>query len=124
MPQTPKLMLDDINAVTSAWVTLAPTASFGGMTLAQYKNKVKPSLDARDTVDTLNNQLTSAMDARDNADVVSAEANQKVVKGVVGDANFGDDSDLYDAMGYVRKSERKSGLKRGNPAKPVTPAGK
>ena len=33
-----------------------------------------------------------------------------VVNGVVGDPAYGDDSPLYGAMGFVRKSERKSGL--------------
>jgi transcriptional regulator with XRE-family HTH domain len=43
--------------------------------------------------------------------------NQKVIKGVVGDPNYGDDSNLYEAMGYVRKSERASGLtKKSNVA--------
>jgi hypothetical protein len=28
----------------------------------------------------------------------------------VGDPNYGDDSNLYEAMGYIRKSERASGL--------------
>ena len=56
--------------------------------------------------------MTAALDTRDDADGVSADANQAVVKGVVGDPAFGDDSDLYEAMGYVRKSERKSGLSR------------
>jgi hypothetical protein len=37
---------------------------------------------------------------------------QLVVNGVVGDPTFGPDSALYEAMGYVRKSERKSGLTR------------
>jgi membrane carboxypeptidase/penicillin-binding protein PbpC len=124
MPQTPKQTLADINAITSAWATLAPTASFGGMTLAQYKAKVKPSLDARDLLDTLAKQVTSAQDARDNADVVSSDINQKVVKGVVGDADYGDDSDLYDAMGYVRKSERKSGLSRASKTKANATPGK
>ena len=49
---------------------------------------------------------------RDDDDGVTNEAIQKVVKGVAGDADFGEDSDLYEAMGYVRKSERKSGLSR------------
>ena len=44
-----------------------------------------------------------------------------VVKGVVGDPAFGEDCDLYEAMGYVRKSERKSGLSR---KKAATPAAK
>ena len=33
-----------------------------------------------------------------------------VVYGVMGNPAYGPDSDLYEAMGYVRKSERKSGL--------------
>jgi uncharacterized protein YeeX (DUF496 family) len=31
---------------------------------------------------------------------------------VKGDPNHGEDSPLYDALGYVRKSARKSGLTR------------
>ncbi|HEY2329598.1 MAG TPA: hypothetical protein VGI63_07265 [Verrucomicrobiae bacterium] len=116
MAQAPKQVLDDVNSITKAWQTLAPAASFGGMTLDQYKAKVKPSLDTRGLIDTLNAQLTSATDQRDNADVVTSDTNQKVVKGVVGDASYGDDSDLYDAMGYVRKSERASGLSRSKAA--------
>ena len=42
----------------------------------------------------------------------TSDTNQKVVNGVKGDPNFGDDSDLYDSMGYVRKSDRQSGLTR------------
>ena len=48
-----------------------------------------------------------------------------VVKGIVGDANYGDDSDLLCACGYVRKSERASGLTRkSTAAKPAATAGK
>jgi hypothetical protein len=54
--------------------------------------------------------LTAAKDTRDDANGVTSDTNQKVVKGVVGDPNYGDDSNLYEAMGYVRKSERASGL--------------
>jgi hypothetical protein len=42
--------------------------------------------------------------------------NQMVVNGVKGDPNYGDDSDLYDAMGYVRKSAKKSGLTKKSKA--------
>lgn len=35
---------------------------------------------------------------------VTNDINQKIVKGVVGDPNYGDDCDLYEAMGYVRKN--------------------
>ena len=60
----------------------------------------------------LDAQTTSAHDARDAADVVTTQVNQLVVNAVKGDPAHGEDSDLYEAMGYVRKSARKSGLTR------------
>ena len=36
----------------------------------------------------------------------------RVVKSVVADEAEGDDGELYEAMGYVRKSEARSGLTR------------
>jgi hypothetical protein len=117
MPSNPQSIAAGTNAIINAWTTLAPAASFGGMTLAQYKAKVQPSFDARTAIDGLNAQLTAAMDTRDDADGVTSDTNQKVIKGVVGDPNYGDDSNLYEAMGYVRKSERASGLtKKSNAA--------
>ena len=110
MAQAPKVIEDSTNTIINAWQTLAPNATFAGLTLAQYKAKVQPSFDARTKIVALEDQLTSAQDARDNADAVTSDTNQKVVNGVKGDPNFGDDSDLYDAMGYVRKSDRQSGL--------------
>ena len=35
---------------------------------------------------------------------------QLAVNGVIGNPAFGPDSPLYEAFGYTRKSERKSGL--------------
>ena len=37
---------------------------------------------------------------------------QLVVNGVVGDPTEGPDGDLYEAMGYVRASQRHTGLTR------------
>ena len=120
MSQAPKQIEDATNSIVNAWTNLAPASAFGGMTLVQYKNKVKPSFDARATMANLDAQMTSALDARDSADITTADANQKVVKGVVGDPAFGDNSDLYDAMGYVRKSDRASGLTKKSKAAPAT----
>ena len=49
---------------------------------------------------------------RDNADTVTMQMCDAIVKAVIADAEFGDDSALYEALGYVRKSARKSGLTR------------
>jgi hypothetical protein len=118
MAVTPKQVADSTNKILNAWSTLAPAASFGGMTLAQYQAAVKPSFDTRTQLDALEAQVTSTQDARDNADNATIIANQKVVNGVKGDPAHGEDSDLYDAMGYVRKSARKTGLTRKGNAAP------
>jgi hypothetical protein len=113
MSQPPKQIADATSQIINAWNTLAPGATFAGMTLAQFKAKVQPTFDTRTLIDGLNAQLTAAMDNRDNADGVTSATNQLIVNAVKGDPNFGDDSDLYDAMGYVRRSARASGLSRG-----------
>jgi hypothetical protein len=120
MSQPPKQIAESTSQIINAWGTLAPAATFAGMTLAQFKTKVQPTFDTRAQIDALNAQLTGAMDSRDNADVATNAAVHLVVNAVKGDPNFGDDSDLYDAMGYVRRSDRASGLSRGGKTSPPT----
>ena len=110
-----------LEKIINAWQTLAPTASFGGRTLAQFKLDVQASFDTRVTVKTLSDQLVEAEDDRNDADKVSNTAIQETVNGVKGDTTFGEDSALYEDMGYVRKSERKSGLTKKKKPKPPTP---
>lgn len=112
MAQAPKTVYDDTNAIIQAWDELAPAATFAGMTLDQYRAAVKPSLDARQKIDDLETDLKALQDARDAADVTTTKTNADVVKSVVADKNYGDDSALYERMGYVRKSARRSGLTR------------
>lgn len=60
----------------------------------------------------LEDQLAEARANRDAKDQASYEAITKVVNVVVGDTTEGEDSPFYEALGYIRKSQRKSGLKR------------
>lgn len=109
----PKAIGNRLNAIATGWEEFAAAATFGGMTLAQYETKVKPSLDARALVDELERQLAAARIARDNADVTSNEVADQVVNSVRGDAAYGENSALYASFGYIRKADRKSGLHRG-----------
>jgi len=113
MAGSPKDNLDRINAVTNAWETLRPAKTFAGMTLVQFKEKVKPSTDARTELATLESQQVAAQNKRDDADKASVAAIQLLVNAVKGDPEEGEDGELYEALGYVRKSERSSGLHRG-----------
>lgn len=111
-PDSPSANEARINAIEEAWAANAPDATFGKMTLEQFKARVQPSRDAREKVGQLQSELEAALVERDTADGASLAACDDAVKGVVGDPDFGDDSALYGAMGYVRKSERKTGLTR------------
>lgn len=107
-----------INALLDGWEEHATGASFSELTLAQFKAKVQPSLDARDTIRQLELQLAAARVTRDNADVASTETVLSVVNSVKGSQTHGEDSALYASFGYVRKSDRRSGLTRS--AQPET----
>jgi hypothetical protein len=80
-----------------------------------------PSLNSRRRIAELEDQLTQELAKRDNADDALAPKIQLVVAGVLADPTEGPDSALLEAMGYVRKSERKTGLTRKRKTK-ETPA--
>jgi hypothetical protein len=112
MADNPEAIKSKINDVTGAWTNLRSTKEFAGLTLEGFKAKVKSSLDARAEIEKLELALTAQLDIRDKADQISMSWVNKVVKSVVGDVNEGDDGELYEAMGYIRKSERRTGLTR------------
>lgn len=109
---TPKSMQEKMERMLNAWQTLAPDKSFGGMTVAQFEAAAAPSRAARARIEDLNDQLTQAIAERDTADQAFAAKAQLVVNGVLADPTEGPDSALYAALGYTRKSERKTGLTR------------
>jgi hypothetical protein len=63
-------------------------------------------------------ELKMKRDVRDCKYIALNEKRSKVGLGVDGSAAYGNDSPLYGAMGFVRKSDRASGLTRK--AKPPT----
>ena len=112
MPYSDEQVNTKINTTINAWEANAKDETFGGMTLAQFKTKVKPSLDARTNIAYLRLQLQAAIKTRDESDTGSCEACALVVNAVRGEVDFGEDSALYKALGYIPKSERRSGLGR------------
>jgi hypothetical protein len=108
----PKNTLEKLNIIIHGWETHAPGKTFGGMTLAQFKAKVKPSFDTREELRVLESQAQSKRIERDNSDAESLRAAQLVVNGVVGDPEEGPDGDLYESFGYERTSQHKTGLTR------------
>ena len=123
MSKGPQQNEDIYTDIAEPWEKIAPLAVFSGMTLPQFKDIIQPSVDARKKIKSLDIQTTTEIVARNNADVVTLAGCHKAVNGVKSHPDFGENSPLYKAMGYVPTDERKSGLVRATaqPAPPEEP---
>ncbi len=114
MAKGQKSKYEQVKQILAGWKKVRPSKVLDGQTVDQFTtNKLKACNDARDNIESLKLQLVAASNARDKADDAAYVAAQDIVKAVRADkTEGGDDGDLYEAMGFVRKSERKSGLSR------------
>ena len=108
----PQDTVDRFTRLIDAWGKYAPDRTFGGLTLDQFKALAQPAFEARAKIKALEDEMLPLLNTRDAADAACNAKAQLVVNGVIGDVDFGPDSSLYEALGYVRKSERKTGLTR------------
>eukprot|EP01012_Entosiphon_sulcatum_P003338 TRINITY_DN11026_c0_g1_i1.p1 TRINITY_DN11026_c0_g1~~TRINITY_DN11026_c0_g1_i1.p1 ORF type:complete len:127 (+),score=24.57 TRINITY_DN11026_c0_g1_i1:53-433(+) len=104
-----------------AWTNLRPTKSFAGMTLAEFKLAVGSSLEARARLAKANKDIDEALIDRENADRLTMPVLDRVIAAVVADETEGYNGALYAALGYVRKSDRNSGLTRRAIAQATAP---
>ena len=112
-----KKIKDRVVKIDTAWEEGAPSVTFGGSKQADFKTEITAAATAEQELTDL---LALADMKRTEIDDKYAALNETsilVVNGVKGDLAYGEDSALYGAMGFVRKSERASGLTR----KKVTP---
>ena len=110
MPISSKDALVKMDNVTQAWSKLRPGKSFAGLTLEQYLAAIKPSHDVRGEIVESEVRLQSAQARRVTVDETTLKVVQRIVNAVKADPEEGDDGELYVAMGYVRKRDRKTGL--------------
>ncbi len=81
------------------------------MTLAEFKAVVPPSQTARDAIAELDDQMMAAINTR-KPPMSSAWTRCSGSLTASAATRRCEYSTLYEALGYVRKSERKSGLTR------------
>lgn len=117
MANPPKETIARLLRMLNAWEELASEKKFGATSLEQFRAIVERSVAARARIDDLENQMTQAITERENADDAGLEAAKLIANGVRADPTEGEDSALYEAMGYTRASERKSGLHRNKGGK-------
>ena len=113
MPRTsPAEKRARIIKVTLAWQRFARDTKFYSTTLAEFKEEVKPSLDVREEIRALQLRLRAALSLRRLADARSMKLIRQVGYGVAGDRNHGNNSALYEAMGYTRNSKRIQNIRK------------
>lgn len=98
--------------INDAWKEGAPSVEFMGVKQSDLNAKITAVEAKEQTLDDLRAQVKMLEDEvlDDYADIDDTLVD--VASGVRGNKDYGDDSPLYGAMGFVRKSERKSGLTR------------
>ena len=100
------------NQFIAAWREHAPEATFDGSTLAQFEAETLEQLNVSLLMEAAKAQIAGLMMDRDRAHAAMNRKMVMVAKAVRGHFAFGEDSNVYRAMGYVPLSERKSGLTR------------
>jgi hypothetical protein len=90
----------------SAWRDRCAEKAFFRMSLADFTAIVAPSAAARERVATLRAQLREAIKQCEEADRTTRRAIVRVVNGVKGDPDEGEDGDLLSAMGYMKHTVR------------------
>ena len=112
MPNSPKQNEEKMKKVLNALKTIAPDKTFGGKTSATFETQVNKSLAPRQRLIEIADEEIEQQALRESEDVITMKDIELIIAGIIADPEFGSDSALYEACGYVRKSERKSGLTR------------
>lgn len=103
---------EELERFIAALTRLAPTQTFGGITLSELEAD-ETALHAHDSaVEENEATLDASRDDRKSFYKATDKKLEKVKNGIIGDPEFGPNSPLYGALGCVRESERKSGLTR------------
>ena len=111
---------EDIRLV---WKEQAPEAVFAGKPLVDLEASLAELQQSNEELKIRDQARSAAVKTRDDKLKSLAALLRNVVKGVQGHPEYGEDSPLYRAMGFVPFSERSSGLTRRTTAGSGPPAG-
>jgi|GEM_PF-844636 len=106
-----KRIKEKVINIRNAWNEgAAAVTEFRNTNKANFETDITDAQTVDDEIADLKAQLSMKEDERDNRYAKLDNDAVDIRKGVEGHKDYGDDSPLYGAMGFVRKSERKSGL--------------
>jgi hypothetical protein len=112
MPKLNVKLTERITEFRDAWEKLAPDASFAGMNRGEFVEASEPPMAIRSEIAQEEKYLMGKKAERAIIDAEVADVLEMVVNSVRGTPGYGQNCPLYRAFGYVRKTDRKSGLTR------------
>jgi hypothetical protein len=99
-----------------AWKEQAPEAVFAGKPLGEFEAALAALQQSTEDLKIQDQARSAAVRTRNEKLDALTALTRNVVKGVQGHPEYGEDSPLYRAMGFVLFSERRSGLTRQSTA--------
>lgn len=96
----------------SSWAEYAQDKSFAGMTLAEFEAKSEAPLTVRKDLADVRTKAKGLILERDKADATLNEDLLLIAHAIRADTDFGEDCPFYRSLGFVPKSERKSGRRK------------
>ena len=114
-----KKIRERVVKMDSAWEEGAPAVEFGAIKQTNFQAEIAAAATAETELDDLLALVDMKRTEIDDKYAALQDKSILVVNGVKGDPAYGEDSALYGAMGFVRKSERASGLTRKKKTPPT-----
>ena len=96
----------------TAWLQFAPQDEFGKITTANLANDIQQAEAARNEILRLETRLNGLRMIRDRNERIIADKLVRFACAVRGTPAYGEDCPFYRALGFIPKSERRSGRPR------------
>lgn len=108
-----KRIKEKVLRILNAWNEIAPgVLKFRKTKKEDFEAKIAAAQAVEDEIEDLRTRLKAKETERDTIYASLDDDAVDIRKGVDGHEDYGTDSQLYGAMGFIRESEKKSGLTR------------
>ena len=104
---SPKAILKRARRFLETWEGMRPEKEFAGLSLEQFREQMRPAVEARYGLAQIARNRQSLLLRRNFADRALLQTMKRITSAVVGDVQEGDDGEFYGALGFVRRSQRK-----------------
>jgi hypothetical protein len=105
-------LINQLEVLAAGWEKYAQNETFSGYTLEQLKALIQALKELMAAMDALKLDYRGKIAARQSMAGELGDIRLRIVNCIRGHENFGEDSEFYRFVGFVTKSERKSGLIR------------